>query len=174
MVIDNPVINEPSYLNLFYCGKNLLNKLNAMYRQACMLPSRGRYYTETFKTLTDYNDLNNTPLSNTNIQEAIRKFIEEVSVLDTNNVTEDTFSHMSNTQRENVNAIFTSEKLDKLDELVDAVKRLTINDAKYYELNTATVSDSQSDLTCNPDTFTHTNNGKQLLALPTVILDKNY
>ena len=39
---------------------------------------------------------------------------------------------MSSAQRENSNAIFTSENLDKLDELVDAVKNLKINYAKYY------------------------------------------
>ena len=53
-----------------------------------------------------------------------------------NNVTADTFSHVSNTQTEKANAIFTSEKLDKYDELIDAVKNLTINDTKYYESNT--------------------------------------
>ena len=53
--------------------------------------------------------------------------------MDSNNVTAETFSHASNTQRENVNAIFTSENLDKLDELVDTVNNSTINDAKYYQ-----------------------------------------
>ena len=48
---------------------------------------------------------------------------------DANNVTADTFIHDSSTQIENANTIFTSNKLDKLDELVDAVNNLTINDA---------------------------------------------
>ena len=39
--------------------------------------------------------------------------------------------------------------------MVDAVKNLTINDAKYYGSNTATASDSQGDLTLNPETVTH-------------------
>ena len=43
-----------------------------------------------------------------------------------------------------------------MDELVAAVKNLTINDAKYYESNTATASDTQSDLTLNLETVTHT------------------
>ena len=42
----------------------------------------------------------------------------------------------SNIQRDNANAIFTSEKIDKLDNLVDVVKNLTINDDEYYESNT--------------------------------------
>ena len=62
-------------------------------------------------------------------------------------ITADTLSHTSNTQRENANGIFTSQKLDKSDELVDTVKSLTINDTVYYELNTATASDAQGYLT---------------------------
>ena len=60
--------------------------------------------------------------------------------MDGNNVTSYTFIHMSNTQRDNENAIFTSEKLDKSEGLVDAVKNLTINNAKYYKSNTSTQS----------------------------------
>ena len=50
-----------------------------------------------------------------------------------NNITADTLSHASNTKRENANTIFKSEKLDKLENMVDTVNKLTINDAKYYE-----------------------------------------
>ena len=57
--------------------------------------------------------------------------MEEESIADANNVTADTFSHASNTQRDNANAVFTSEKLDNSDDLVDAIKNLTINDAEY-------------------------------------------
>ena len=89
--------------------------------------SRDKYYTEIYKTLDNYNDLNDAPLSNDNIREAIHKVIEEES--DANNVTVDTFSHTSNTQRENTNTIFTSEKLDKLDKLSEMLNDLTINDA---------------------------------------------
>ena len=45
--------------------------------------------------------------------------MDEESISDANNVTSDTFSHTPNTQRENANAIFTSEKLNKLDDLED-------------------------------------------------------
>ena len=86
-----------------------------------------------FKNLTDYNDRNNTSLSNDNIWEAILKVIEEESIADSNNITVDTFNTTPNTQRYIENAIFTSEKLDKLDELADAVKDLTTNDTEYYE-----------------------------------------
>ena len=61
-----------------------------------------------FKTLTDYNDLNNTSLSKAEIQESMNKFIEDESIADYNNVTTNTFRHASNTQRENENAVLTS------------------------------------------------------------------
>ena len=111
-------------------------------------------------SLSDYNELNKKPLSNANIWLEIRKVMEEEPITDANNVTADTFSHAPNTQRENINTIFTSEKLDNLDKLVEAVKKLTINYAKYYESNTAAASDAQGNLTHNLETVNHTSNGK--------------
>ena len=67
--------------------------------------------------------------------------MEEESIADANNVTVDTFSHTSNKQKDNANAIFTSEKLDKSDKLVGTVNNLTINNARYYESNTVGTSD---------------------------------
>ena len=96
------------------------------------------------------------PLSNTRILEEIRKVIDELSIVDDNNVTTATFSHASNTQRDNSNVIFTSEKPDKSDKLVYTVNNLTINDAKYYESNTATASAVQGSITRNTETVTHT------------------
>ena len=61
--------------------------------------------------------------------------------------------------------IFTSQKLDKLDELVYAVNNLTINDAIYYESSTATTNDTQAILQVIL---------KQLLTLETKILNKKY
>ena len=43
-VTDNPVINDPGYLNLFNCGKNVLNNLDFTYEQACMTTSKDKYY----------------------------------------------------------------------------------------------------------------------------------
>ena len=45
-----------------------------------MATSRDKYYTEMHKTLTDYNERNNEPLSNVKIREAIHKFMEEESL----------------------------------------------------------------------------------------------
>ena len=84
----------------------------------------------------------------------------EESISDANIITADTFSHKSNTQRENTNSIFTIEKLDKPKELADAVKYLTTNESKYYLSNSANASDTQGNLTCNVKTVTHTNKEK--------------
>ena len=89
----------------------------------------------------------------------MRARVEKVDVLGWNKSV-DTFSHAPNLQRENARVIFTSDNIYKSYKLVDAVKNLTINDDKYYESNTSTASDTQGDLTCNPETVTHTRNRK--------------
>ena len=86
--------------------------------------------------------------------------MEKESISDANNLTADEFSHASKTQRENTNALFTSEDLDKSDDLANALKDLTIIDAAYYESNSAATSDKQGDSTRYPDTATHTSNEK--------------
>ena len=77
-----------------------------------------------------------------------------------NSVTAETFSHTSNTQRDNANTIFINEKLDKLDELADILKDLIINNAKYYVSNSSTASEAQGDSASDPKTVTHTSDGK--------------
>ena len=71
---------------------------------------------------------------------------EKILITGANNVTADTFSHESGSQRDISNAIFTSEKIEKSDKIVDAVNKLTINYTRY-ELNTVTASDAQGNLT---------------------------
>ena len=88
----------------------------------------------------------------------MRKIMEEESIADANDVTADTLSHISNTQRDDTKAVFPREKLDESDDLLDALNYLTINDAEYYESNTVTVCEEQGDPTCNPETVTHTSN----------------
>ena len=83
---------------------------------------------------------------------------EEGEITDANNVTTDTCSLASSSHRENSNVFFTSEKLEKSDEIVKEFKSTTINDARY-ELNTVTASDAQVDPVRNPDTVTNTSNG---------------
>ena len=73
-----------------------------------------------YKNLVYYNERNN------------EKVMDEKSSSDANNVTAYTFSHMSNTKRENANTIFTSHNLDKLDNLAEVLKDTTINNIGYY------------------------------------------
>ena len=40
LVIDNPVINGAIYFNLFECGENILNRIDATCERACMATSR--------------------------------------------------------------------------------------------------------------------------------------
>ena len=97
--------------------------------------------------------------------------MEVESLMDANNITADTFSHVYSSKRENTNMVFTTEELEKLEKLVGAVNNLTINDAKYNESNTATVNDAQVNLTKNPETVTHTSNGiceQKLLSYRTI------
>ena len=57
-----------------------------------------------------------------------------------------------------------------MDKLIDAINNLTINDIGY-ELNTETASDTQGDLTSDPDIVTHTRNiilHQQLLSCRTI------
>ena len=95
-----------------------------------------------------------------NIQEAILNVIiehEEESITDANNFTADAFSPAYISQRENLDEIFTSEMLDKLDDIVDVINNLTINDVRY-ELNKAIASESQDNIMSDLDTLTHTSN----------------
>ena len=85
--------------------------------------------------------------------------MEEESIVKANNVAAGTFRNTCNTKIENANTILISENLDKLDNLVDAVKNLTINDAKYYESKRATVIDTQVYLTRNQEIVTCNSNG---------------
>ena len=114
-----------------------------------------------YKTLTIYNDRNNSPLLNEKIREAIHKVMEEESMSDANNVSAETFIHMPNAQRCNSNALFIIKKLYKPDKLVDTLKYLTINNDEYYASNSKTASDAQGDITRDTNTVTYTRNGKE-------------
>ena len=67
LVMDNPVFKEPKYVNLFECGKNILNRLDATCERECMENSRDKYYMEMLRTINDYNGRNDAPLLNGNI-----------------------------------------------------------------------------------------------------------
>ena len=80
-----------------------------------MLEKMEKYYMELSNTINIFNDNNNTTLSNVNIWEALLKVIiedEEESITGYCNVTADAFSYAPSSQRENLNAIFTRQKLE--------------------------------------------------------------
>ena len=92
------------------------------------------YYTKLGNTITTFNENNDALLSNASIQDGIVKVVikyEEELKTDANNVFTDAFIHASSSQRENMDLIFTSEKLDKLDELVNTINNLTIDNCGY-------------------------------------------
>ena len=132
-VMYDPVIKEPRCFNIFECGKNLLNKIDANFKLACMATPRDKYHTELFRTITDCNNCNDAPFSNGYIIDTINRVIsEEIAdayniTSDTHNVTVDNFSQTPNAQRENENAILTNEKGDKLDAPAETLKGLKID-----------------------------------------------
>ena len=66
-----------------------------------------------------------------------------------------------NTQGENENAILTSERLNNSDALVEMLKVLTINDAGYYESESANTNDAKGNLASNKEVATHTSDRKK-------------
>ena len=81
--------------------------------------------------------------------------------MDAHNVTVDTFNCTSNTQIENANAILTSENLDKLYELVETLKDLTINAAEYYLSESVNSNDAKGNSASDPKTVDHTSDGNK-------------
>ena len=76
--MDNSNIKVLDYFKLFKCSKSVFNTLDATYERACRESSIENYMIEMYDTITNYNEMNHTPLSNTNIREAIDKiFLEE-------------------------------------------------------------------------------------------------
>ena len=97
-----------------------------MFERACMDTTRDKYYTKMLETLVDYNNRNNAPLSNDKLWQAISTVMEKMEeeernfILDSNNLNMDTFCQFpvtTNTQGDNANAVFTSERQNTLDVL---------------------------------------------------------
>ena len=66
------------YCNIFARNRNILNRLDVKYEQACMDTTKEKYYTKMLETLVDYNDCNNALLSNENLRQAVSKFMVEI------------------------------------------------------------------------------------------------
>ena len=136
-----------------------MNRLDTTCEQARMANLRDKYYNEFLRAITDCNNLNDAPLLNDKIQEAHKAIAEEESYAQ--NVTVDTFSQASNTQRDHANMILTSEKQDKSNDLEETLKDMTINDAEYYISDSLNANDANSILKSNPEIFNHTSYGKK-------------
>ena len=138
---------------------------------------RDKYYMELYRTIKYCNDRNGAPLSNDNIRDVMNRVIIEEEA-EAHNVTMDNFSKtpaMTNKKIENKNTILTSEKRNNSGALAEALKGLTINDAGYYESDSANVNDAKGDLASNPKVATHTSDGKKrkLQTLAKDICNKN-
>ena len=57
--------------------------------------------------------------------------------------------------------ILTSGRLYKSDALTETLNNLTINDAGYYESDTANANYDKDNLVSNPKVATHTSDGKK-------------
>ena len=52
----------PRYFNIFECGRNILNKLDVTYEQACLATQEDEYYTDMLETIIDHKDRHKVPL----------------------------------------------------------------------------------------------------------------
>ena len=68
------VTNEvPRYFNKYECGRNILNRLYVAYERARVTTTKYKYYTKMLETLVNYNDRNNTILSNEKSRKAVSR-----------------------------------------------------------------------------------------------------
>ena len=56
-----------SYFNIFKCGRNLLDRLDVTYEQACMATPKDKYYEKMLETLVNENNRNSALLPNENL-----------------------------------------------------------------------------------------------------------
>ena len=122
--------------------------------------SKRKYYTELYRTRTDYNDCNGAPFSNENIRDAIY-IVNAEEESEAHNLCIDAFCRspvITNTQGENENVILTSERINKSDALAETLKVLTINDAGYYN---SEGNHAEGDHASDSKVATHTSNIKK-------------
>ena len=76
-VTDISLIKALGYFKLFECSKELFNNLDVTYERACMENAKDKHWTETYDTITNYNDRNHSSLSRVDIWEVIDKVMLE-------------------------------------------------------------------------------------------------
>ena len=138
-----------------------------------MTTTKDKYYTKMLETIVDYNDHNNSPLSNEKLRKSVSKFMAETEEEErepkrnANNVNMDTLFHQSsvtiNTQRNNANV--ANERRISLNILAETIKgfntlmlKSTINDYEYYD---SEEDDVKSDPKSDPLVATHTSDGNE-------------
>ena len=63
--------------NILECGGNILDRLDVKYERLCMAIPKNKHYNTLLKTLVDYNNHNNAPLSNEKLQQEVGKVMDE-------------------------------------------------------------------------------------------------
>ena len=131
-VTDIEVIKAPGYFKLFKCGKQFFSNPGMAYERVFMVSAKENYWLEFHHIITNYNDWNDTPLSNANIIESITQVILQQRVIaESNNFTVDTF--MISPQRNKNDLIDEVANLRinarNKNNLINEVVNMTINDA---------------------------------------------
>ena len=54
-----------------------MNRLDVAYERACMATTKDKYYTKMLETLVDYNDRNNSSVSNEKLRQAVSRVMAE-------------------------------------------------------------------------------------------------
>ena len=130
LIMDNStieVIKAPGYFKLFDWGKKISNNLDMAYKRACMKNAKEKYWVGIHDTIINYNDLNHTPFSNTNIREVIDQVILEEHV-GANNGAVDVVGPQRNKSENLIKEINNLTINDVRKNLINKVANLTIND----------------------------------------------
>ena len=104
--------NYVNAFNVLECGRKLLDRLDVSYERVCMATPREAFFTEMWNSLLRNNHLRGTPLSSKNLQEAVRRVMEEeqkYAERNVNNVTTDTLFQSTvtiNAQNTDANMIY--------------------------------------------------------------------
>ena len=66
-----------SYFNIFECGKNIFDRLDVTYEQACMATPKYKYYDMLLNAIIGDNNRIVVPLSNEKLRQAFGKVMKE-------------------------------------------------------------------------------------------------
>ena len=66
-----------SYLNIFECGRNILDRLDVTYQREFMATPQDKYYTRMLKNIVEMNNRNGETLYNEKLRQAVSDEGEE-------------------------------------------------------------------------------------------------